>query len=853
MRITAIVVVLIFLLGCKYQEPKVEKLSGAGRSLNDWNLARAYPYGKIYPRKYKEAFASFQSKKYVRNNEEKANWQALGPQNVGGRTLCLAFHPANPDVIFAGTASGGLWKTTTAGRSFMQNGGLKLGWEQVPISFPVLAIASIAIDPENPDIMFVGTGEVYNDDIAMPGVYNRYTRGTYGIGILKSIDGGKNWFQVIDWSKQELTGVQDIVINPLNSKSIYAATTEGLYRSKDKGESWNLIHDLPMAIDIELNASDTSIVFVTHGSYLNNNVSGIYRSENAGESFQKLTNGLPANYSGRATIKSAVTDPSLLYAYISDSGKGLGLFKSQNSGDDWEMMVNKDITKWQGWYAGDLAIKPDESSTVIAVGIDVHRTTNGGTTLGHLSSWEAWNKGKVSVLGNEGLPNYVHADIHKVYYHPIISDRVFFATDGGVFVSEDNGENYEGRNGGLQVTQFYANFSSSTTDPFFAVGGMQDNASVIYDGSNEWVKILSGDGMCTAINYYDDNIVYASSQYGNIYRSDDRGQNWMNIKPQALSNDNISFNVPFMLAPADPNLMYLGGQRIYMSENGGDKWRVLTPKKVDGNNTIVSINVAPTDPSLLYITTSPSSTSQPKLLKSNGGEEWEVMEGLPDRLAMDVAIHPDNSNIVYVVYSGFNTQHIWKTINGGVEWFPIDDGLPDIPYSSVLIDPNNPEHVYFGHDLGVLFTPDGGTTWQSYQDGLPYSVMTMDLSISRANNKIRVATHGNGVYEGDLVSITTRQTDLNDLEGFNIMTYPNPTIDRITMEWDHPYSADIQLALQNDLGQVVRILSKEIIPGGQQRITASLGDLPAGNYFYVLTSYGQNGQRGQITGKIVKQ
>ena len=852
MRLLGLVLVLVVITCCTQRTTVIEeRLSGAGHALSDWNIARAYPYGKIFPTKYRQGYQKMKEQTFLREENHQAGWTSLGPHNVAGRMLCLAFHPSNPDIIFAGSASGGLWKTTTAGRSFMQDGALHLGWEKVNLDHPVLAVASIAIDPENPDIIYAGTGEVYNNESAMPGVYNRFTRGTYGIGLLKSTDGGKSWDQVLSWEYQELTGVQDIVINPLNVNTIYACSTNGLYVSYNKGKDWSILHDVPMAVDFELNTADTNLLFVTHGSYLNNDVSGIFRSENGGKDFIKLENGLPANYSGRAVLKSAPSDPSLIYAYISDSNKGLGLYLSQNSGDDWSIMTNKDITKWQGWYAGDIAIKPDDATTVVVVGIDVHRSTNSGETMAHFSSWEAWTKGKVSILGDEGLDNYVHADIHKAYYHPNESETIFFATDGGIFVSTDNAENFEGRNGGLQTTQFYANFSNSSTDPNFAIGGLQDNATVIYDGTNEWIRVISGDGMCTAINNLDDNLVFASSQKGNILRSTDRGKQWFSTgRPTA--SETVSFNVPYELAPSDPSIVYIGGQHIHISENNGSSWRKLTEQKVDGNNSIVSLAVAPTDPSLLYITTSPSSTRGPKLLKSNGGIEWEEMKGLPDRLAMDVAIHPNNSNIVYVVYSGFNTQHIFKTTNGGADWFAIDLGLADIPTNTVVIDPNEPDNVYFGTDLGIIFTPDGGTSWQHYQDGLPDVIMAMHLSISPSNNKLRVATHGNGVYEGDLVSITTKSKFIDQSNLISLRNYPNPVRQSTTFEWEQKAAGQISLKLLNTNGQILEILNREYVQAGKQKFSYDLGELLPGNYFYILENLAGNKNEGFAKGQLIK-
>lgn len=240
-------------------------------------------------------------------------------------------------------------------------------------------------------------------------------------------------------------------------------------------------------------------------------------------------------------------------------------------------------------------------------------------------------------------------------------------------------------------------------------------------------------------------------------------------------------------------------------------------------------------------------------MKSNGGSIWEVMEGLPDRLAMDVAIHPDNSNIVYVVYSGFNTNHVYKTTNGGVSWFAIDDGLPDVPTNTVLIDPNSPEHIYIGTDLGIYFSSDGGISWETYQDGLPITIMAMHLSISPANNKIRIATHGNGVFEGNLASSVTSSKEQISSAEFNLTNYPNPVSERTTLKWELKNTSNVKITLQNELGQTIRSIYKGVSQPGVQQIQVDLSDLSAGAYYYLFESYEVDGGRmGKVGKKLLK-
>ncbi|MBK8706833.1 MAG: hypothetical protein IPN33_26825 [Saprospiraceae bacterium] len=233
---------------------KSPRQSGAGLAMEQWGLARSWPDGRIYARHLSVALAQRNLELDFRTDDPQ--WEALGPKNIGGRSISLAFHPLDSNIIYVGTASGGLWRTTTAGIGVN-------AWERISTGYPVLGVGAIAINPNDPDEMYIGTGEVYNYTAAAPNVYNRLTRGSYGIGILKTTDGGATWTKSLDWSLDELTGVWDLVINPQHPSTVWAATTRGLYRSYDAGQNWEIAHDLEMAMDIEMHPQDTTKIWVS--------------------------------------------------------------------------------------------------------------------------------------------------------------------------------------------------------------------------------------------------------------------------------------------------------------------------------------------------------------------------------------------------------------------------------------------------------------------------------------------------------------------------------------------------------------------------------------------------------------
>ncbi len=643
------------------QNMRMEKTSGAGKSLDAWYFERAYPFDDLPASKYVDAFEQHQISLAKKSDSFDGEWENLGPENVGGRTLCLAFHPTDPDVIFAGSASGGLWKTTTQGIG-------KNAWEQIPTGFPVLGVAAIAIDQNNPDIMFIGTGETYGVGISEPGIVRRLTRGTYGIGILKSTDGGDSWSHVLEYKMNEIKGVQDIEISNQNSLEIYAATTDGVYQSFDGGDNWALIFAEPNCIDLEIDPNNGDIIYVTSGNFnysLDPSLSGIFKSTNKGESFNELLDaGLLTAWSGSAKLTIDPSNSNTIYADIqvgwfnTNPTTPAGIYKSTNTGTNWTLINNQNIAQFQGWYSHDIAINPTNTSEMMYVGIDAWKSTDAGNNFIKKSDWMTWPFGEIPVDVPEGGPNYVHADMHAVYYHPLVPNKIFIATDGGVFSSADNGETFVTNNGGLQTTQFYANMGNSATNPDFCIAGAQDNATYIYRGNSSWWRVIGGDGMSASVNQDDDQIVYGSSQGLFILKSIDGGDSFFVSTPTLLANDFPVFSAPYEIAPTNSDLLYAGATFLYKSTDAAEIWAATSNQPVDGPNAILKIAVSPFDPDIVYVSTAPnpfSGTTPAKILKSiDGGQSFTPqINGLPDRVCKDIEFDPTNDEILYAVFFWF--------------------------------------------------------------------------------------------------------------------------------------------------------------------------------------------------------
>ena len=798
--------------------------SQAGAAFLFWGMARTFPDGRFHTEKYTEALAQMRLSAQLRG-ERSPDWEALGPKNIGGRTLCLAINPVDTNVLWLGSASGGIWKSTTAGRGAQ-------AWERVETGFPVLGVSSIALDPNDPNIVYAGTGEVYNVENSAPNVAIRVTRGTYGIGILKSTNGGATWSKSLDWGYGQLRGVQDIKINPRRPATIYAATTEGLLRSWNAGATWQTVHNKRMAVDIEIDPVDTNRIYVTHGSLDDEDVSGVYRSTDGGATFNILSNGLPTTYSGKTLLTLCPTQRNVLYASVGEAFVQNGLYKTVDFGANWTNVSTEDVSKYQGWYSHDVAVHPTDPNTFIWVGIDAWKSTNSGNFVARKTYWSNWTFGYVPAGGPEGPPDYVHADIHRAYYTPGDANKVYVVCDGGLFVSYDGGESWQGRNGGYQTQQFYANLGSSTTNPDFCIGGMQDNSTAIYSGDPSWTRVLGGDGECAGINPLNDQIMYASSQYLNLYKCTDGGNGWYNIGSEI--NENAAFNGPFEMAPSNPDIMYAGAQSLWRSEDGGESWTNLTGLLADGD-VVLSIAVSPSNPDLVYCSTAPTLSDQARVFKVNAANQTvtEIM-GLPNRYCMDFAFSPGVESTVYAVFAGFNTKHLWRSVDNGVTWTAIDNGLPDVPTNAILIDPVT-SNIYVANDLGVWHTSNAAATWDIYSANAPQAMLAMHLSIA-PNKKLRVATYGLGVWQTDLAepSKTTEPGLVFSIQGL----YPNPASERSVLDFVLKSEANVKIKVLDINGKTLWQGNSERLPAGAHSRPIPVGNLPAGTYGVVLETAG---------------
>jgi photosystem II stability/assembly factor-like uncharacterized protein len=783
--VTGISLFFFFLPGkSRYKPRAVEVESDALEAMQQFSEGRAFPFTEVPPDAYASAYEFMRAYYGNQRSASTGAWENLGPNNIGGRTIGIAIDPVDTNIIWLGSASGGLWRSTTGGIG-------PNAWAYVNTGFPLLGVSSIAIDPNNRNNIYIGTGETYNYGTSFNGIALRTTRGSHGMGILKSNDGGLTWSYSLNWSYQQQRGIWDIVINPLNTDVLYAATTEGVYRSRDAGATWSSVLPVMMVMDLEINKVDTNIVYAAAGNLGSTN-KGLYKTANSGANWSILTNGLPPNtQDGRIIISSYASNNKVLMAMVNNAFNTIGLYRSTDEGATWAAVNSTDVAGYQGWYSKGLLMKPGDSTSILTGGIELYASNNAGASLTQISNVTSiWD---------------VHPDIHDIIANPLDPNKVYIITDGGLYRSNNFGSSFYDCNSGYVTSQFYIG-SVSATDSMIALGGLQDNNTVRYYGSGSWFPVVGGDGCFNAIDPTFDYIQFASYQGLQVFKSTDQGSSFT---PSYLHSGPSAFVSPFIICPSDPNVLYAGADYMIKSVDGGDSWAPVGPTPLNGGRYILSIAVSRTSTDTVYCGTQPNgSTPMRMYMSTDGGNSFTDISGtLPNRYPRDIAVNPNNSKELYVTFSGFGTGHVYKSTDAGATWNNISQWLPNVPFHCIAIDPQDPNKIFAGCDMGVFASSDGGFTWASLGTGMPDMVMVYDLVISPSDRKLMAFTHGNGTYKIDLPNFIS---GVNGVQGSGTFSlFPNPVRNEVSIlvdqTWNdvtmHIYSLDGKLVLNKELGR----------------------------------------------------
>ncbi|MFH0761615.1 MAG: T9SS type A sorting domain-containing protein [Bacteroidota bacterium] len=653
-----------------------------------------------------------------------ADWKLLGPVAVptdfggtgpagSGRVNCIAFHPTDPNIFYVGAPSGGVWKTTDGG----------LSWATTTDQLPALGVSDIGINPLNPSVLYVVTGDKDGGN----------TCPTYSYGILKSTDAGATWQPTgLGHETASQYRMRRILVNPVNPDIIIAAGGPGLFRSVDAGVTWTRIQTGDY-YDLEFKPDDPSVVYACSGSV-------IYKSTNAGFSFTQSTTGLPDTGVGRTEMAVTRANANVVYAIMSNSDSGMkGIYKSSDAGVTWtpkatEETINIFSYAMDGsgdtgiaWYAIALAIDQQNEDIVYSGSVNHWISQDGGVTWSMAAHW----------YGGGGKP-YVHADIHNLSVNPL-NNICYSGNDGGLYKTADKGVTWTDLSAGLSILQIYR-MAVSVSNPEIIIEGSQDNGTyMLNDG--QWNSIYGGDGMECAVDPVNPQILYATTQNGNLLKSTNGGHGWTSIKPE----DKGAWITPFQISGLNRNVMVAGYTCVNLTTTYGVSWRKISGT-LAGGSYLNEIAIAPSDNNYIY-TSSGSSIWGTKDL----GENWnDLSNGLPGLYIEGIFVAPSEPEKVWVTLSGYTDgSKVFYSDNAGGSWTSYSEGLPNVPVNCMVINKLSNYAMYAGTDLGVYYRNPSMDEWIPFDDGLP-NVIVNELDINYKINKIRAATFGRGIWESPI-------------------------------------------------------------------------------------------------------
>lgn len=677
----------------------------------EWLMTpRTFPTGTLPdPAITSKEMAKYRQAHPEMNTMRNSNWFPIGtavvPANGGGagRINAVRFDPNTSDIIYLGTAGGGVWKSTTNG-----------SWQPLSDFLPVTSIADVAIDPTNTNTIYAATGDGYGYELNWQSD-NDFWGGTYTAGVFKSIDGGGTWSPTgLSFEQSNLEIVQRLVIHPTNPNKLLAATRAGIYYTGDAGVTWSLV-DSTHCYDFAFNTAHPDTVYTAGNKDL-------LWSTDGGATWSILYDNVIGQ--GRVSIETSAANPDVIYLL----NEGGSFKRSSDGGLTWQ---NKQTPTagFYGYYDSDFDVSSANENYLIAGGIYTAISNNGGT------SWQT-----ASVNAPYTASDYVHADGHCVRFLPGSTDVIFSGNDGGIFKSVDFGTNWTDLSNGLMIGQAYR-MSSSETNPDVMYSGWQDNGSNKWDGTN-WAMVNGpSDGMGTRVDYTDENIAYIETQYGGLYKTTNGGLTWAWVSP--AGGDWIT---PFIIDPVDHNTLYYGGSyEVYKTTNGGSSWTSLNANL---GGSCFWVEAAASDNNYVYA----CALNKIKRSSDAGGSWTDVTGTLPvGTVGMNyIAINNNDPMSLWVAFSGYSDGNkVFHSEDGGATWTNVSGTLPNVPVNTIVYENDSPDGLYIGTDVGVFYRDNNLADWIPYMTGLP-NVMVHELEINYAAGKLRAATYGRGLWESDL-------------------------------------------------------------------------------------------------------
>lgn len=688
-------------------------------------------------------------------------FRSIGPALTSGRIADFAVNPKNFSEYYIAVASGNVWKTVNNGTTF------------TPIfdNYGAYAIGCVVLDPNNHNVVWVGTGE------------NNHQRALgYGDGVYKSVDGGQSWKNM---GLKESRQIGGIAIDPRNSDIVYVAAEgsvwgsggeRGLYKSTDGGNSWAKV------LNISENTGVNNIIFDPRNPdvlYATSEQrrrhfftkigggpeSAVYKSTDAGKNWYKIEKGLPSVDKGGMGIAISPVNPDVLYLIVEAAENQGGFYRSTNRGESWQKMSSHHSS---GQYYNRIFCDPQNVDKVYSVETVTHFTVDGGKTFTPL-----------------GLSNR-HVDDHALWINPNDTKHILIGGDGGIYESFDEGENWNYKSN-LSVTQFYR-VSVDNATPFYNVyGGTQDNNSMYgpsqtlsSDGivNYDWVITNGGDGFWSTADPIDHNIVYAESQYGGMVRYDKRSGESISIRPEPRKGElNYKWNwdTPLFVSSHKNTRIFCAANKVFRSNDRGDHWEVISDDltaQVDRNSfpvmgkywpaeavakdvstslygTLVSLTESSLNENLLY-----AGSDDGVISVTENAKDWvkyNKFPGIPEyAYVSDILADKFNMDVVYATFNNLKNDdfkpYVLKSTDKGKSWKSISGNLPlNGTVHTIEQDFINPNLLFVGTEFGCFFTLDGGNKWIQLKSGLP-TIAVRDIAIQKRENDLAIATFGRGFY-----------------------------------------------------------------------------------------------------------
>ena len=684
--------------------------------------------------------------------------RAIGPAVMGGRIAAVDASVGDKVTVYVGAASGGVWKSDNGGLTF------KPVFEDY-----VQSIGAVRIDPTNPKTVWIGTGE--------PWVRNSVS---VGAGVYKTTDAGDNW-QLMGLADTE--HISRIVINPKDSNIVYACALghlwnsnaeRGVFRTKDGGKTWKkvlFVNDDTGCADLAADPQDPDLLyagmwqvrrypwkFISGGPG-----SGLFRSNDGGETWKPIRKGLPEGDLGRIGVAPAPSRGSTIYAVV--EAKETALYRSDDLGENWTKMNTSFNVQGRPFYFAYLVVDPSDYQRVYKPGYGLTVSDDGGKTFGFVGG------------GGGGY----HGDLHALWINPKNSYHLLLGTDGGVYASTDRGAHWRNL-AALPVSQFY-HVTYDMQDPYNVYGGLQDNGtwtgpSRHTDGipNRAWRNLAFGDGFAAQVDQGDPDYVYVEFQGGHVFRHRLSISESKNIRPFAKPGEpelRFNWNTPLLTRPGRNGVLYLGAQYLFRSTDRGDSWTRISPDLTTNNLdkqkqeesggltrdntdaekhcTIYTISESPKNPNVIWVGTDDGNVQ----VTRDGGKSWtNVTKNLPGipaaTWASTVEAGHFEEGTAYASFDGHQTgdmkTYLARTRDYGKTWESLT--TPDLSGFAHVIreDLVNANLLFAGTEMGLYISVDGGKNWGRFGGGMPKNVPVRDLAIHPRQGDLIIATHGRGIY-----------------------------------------------------------------------------------------------------------